>query len=66
MIIVHIPRYMYMYVHVHVPITAAKFCTEQVNLYEAGKCKALSGGIRRRLSVAKFLPSSLLSWPNFL
>ena len=36
------------------PLTAAKFCTKQVNLYEARnrKSKALSGGMRRRLSVA--------------
>ena len=36
------------------PLTTAKFCTKQVNLYEARnrKSKALSGGMRRRLSVA--------------
>ena len=39
---------------IHVPITAIKFCTEQVNLYDAHKrkLKALSGGMRRHLSVA--------------
>ena len=36
------------------PLTAPKFCTKQVNLYEAHnrKSKALSGGMRRHLSVA--------------
>ncbi|MCG8620734.1 MAG: ATP-binding cassette domain-containing protein [Proteobacteria bacterium] len=35
-------------------LTAVKFCAQQVNLYEARnrKSKALSGGMRRRLSVA--------------
>ena len=43
-----------LYLLIHVPITAIKFCTEQVNLYDARKrkLKALSGGMRRRLSVA--------------
>ena len=44
----------YLLTHIHVPITAVKFCTEQVNLYDARKrkSKTLSGGMRRRLSVA--------------
>ena len=35
-------------------LIATKFCVQQVNLYEARnrKSKALSGGMRRRLSVA--------------